>query len=332
MNDTAKVDWQKRYEAPNRLVWRGRSDGPGSIRYHEVVRCLDLREGFEAPKTGINFGMIGFASDEGIRRNQGRIGASGGPVACKQAFANVPIPVDKEVTLFDFGNIICNDGDLEASQEALGQAVSLLLRKGLRPILLGGGHEISWGHYQGIYQNYSGDKLGIINFDAHYDLRSTVKDNKSTSGSPFLQIAEARKAKNQPFSYTVFGIQSLSNTPVLFERAKNLGVKTVFAEKFFLGKVEEIHETLRQDIENHEELYVSLCMDVFSHAFAPGVSATQSLGLHPWHIVPMIRMLAASGKVLSFDIGEISPPLDRDGMTAELAAALIGNFINFSAS
>ena len=73
---------------------------------------------------------------------------------------------------------------------------------------------------------------------------------------------------------------------------------------------------------------MSLSLDVFSPAFAPGVSSIQPLGLYPWHIIPLIRQAAASGKMLSYDIAEHVPRYDIDHRTAKLAAALIYEIIH----
>src|SRR6185437_6072062 len=142
----------------------------------------------------------------GVRRNQGRIGAAEGPDAIRRTLAKLPIHKNN-FQLWDAGNILCSDGDLEASQTALSEIVSMLLSKKITPIILGGGHEVAWGHYQGIAKVYPHKNLGIINFDAHFDMRSKLEDNKGSSGTPFLQIAEAHQATKRRFDYNCVGIQ-----------------------------------------------------------------------------------------------------------------------------
>ncbi len=91
------------------------------------------------------------------------------------------------------------------------------------------------------------------------------------------------------------------------------------------GKVDEM---LNKILETHETVYVSLDMDVFAAAYAPGVSATQPLGLTPWQVIPHVRKLARSGRVVSCDVVELSPEYDRDDITAQLAAGLIAEYIH----
>ena len=81
-------------------------------------------------------------------------------------------------------------------------------------------------------------------------------------------------------------------------------------------------------IDENEIIYMSLSLDVFALAFAPGVSTIHPLGLNPWHIIPLLRQVAASGKVISYDIAEHVPRYDIDHRTAKLAATLIYEIIH----
>ena len=94
------------------------------------------------------------------------------------------------------------------------------------------------------------------------------------------------------------------------------------------GLQEKCFDFVDRIIDENDYIYMSLSLDVFSPAFAPGVSAIQPLGLNPWHIIPLIRQVAASGKVISYDIVEHVPRYDIDHRTAKLAATLIYEIIH----
>jgi formiminoglutamase len=309
---------KKYYFQADPTLWQGRQgEEPGTRMYHHV-QCLNLltEESILKEKS---YALLGFASDEGVRRNQGRPGALEGPKVLKQALAKLPYHGETPLQLFDCGEIRCDDENLEAAQEALGELVQRIRKKGAFPIILGGGHEVSWGHYQGIRDL---DNLGIINFDAHFDLRPLLEGKKGSSGTPFLQIANDRQRQNKNFDYLCLGIQKTGNSSTLFKTAQDLGVKHVLAEDFFANKQELIESTLKAFIESHDHIYLTLCLDVFAEAVAPGVSAPQALGLQPWHVLPLLSILAKSGKIVSFDIAEMSPPHDRSNITAQLGATL----------
>lgn len=319
--------WKTRYLPPDPNQWRGRSDTPPDSSFFQTIKILNLLE-HELPECDqLTFALLGFRCDEGIRRNSGRIGAAEGPASIRNALSRLPVQKQNFIC-YDVGNITCADGDLEVSQHALGVVVAKLLKAGIKPILLGGGHEMAWGHYQGIATTFPQKTLGIVNFDSHFDMRPLLEGSKGTSGTPFLQIAKSRESAKLKFDYNCVGIQHLGNVRQLFDTARAHETHIIYADELHQGLQEKCIDFIDRVIDQNELIYVTLCLDVFSAAFAPGVSASQALGLAPWNIIPMLKLLAASGKVVSFDIAELSPRYDVDQRTAKLAAALIFEFIH----
>lgn len=296
----------KLYRPPNSSIWQGRvDDGAQAKRFHQLVELADLNQNF---KPNLKVGLIGFACDEGVKRNSGRIGAKEGPRAFRQALAKLP----STIPLLDVGDIVCEDGDLESAQQALGSVIGLLLNEGIFPLVIGGGHEVSWGHYLGIAEAKKNQHLSIVNFDAHYDLRPLL-NGEGTSGTSFTQIANY----SEKFDYTCIGIQQYGNTEALKQRAKELGVTTIYAEE-----VDQELRKLDEVISRSPSIFLTVDLDVFATPFAPGVSAPQALGLLPLQVVSALEKLASSKKLVSCEIAELNPTYDPDGRTAALAASL----------
>ncbi len=321
------MSWNTLYLPPDKTQWQGRADTPSASSFFQIMQMLNLLDHPIIDIKHPTFALIGFRCDEGIRRNLGRVGAAEGPKAIRQAVGRLPVQ-HQNFTCFDAGDIVCLNGDLEASQSALGEVIALLLQQGIIPIALGGGHELAWGHYQGIARAFPKPHLGIINFDAHFDMRPLLPHHKGSSGTPFLQIAEAHRQTNRRFDYNCVGIQHAGNIRQLVETAKNYNTKIIWADELHQGQLEKCVDFVDRVADENEMVYASLCLDVFAAAFAPGVSAIQPLGLLPWHIIPLVRQLAASGKVISYDIAELSPRYDIDQCTAKLAANLIYEIIH----
>jgi formiminoglutamase len=189
---------------------------------------------------------------------------------------------------------------------------------------MGGGHETAWGHFQGISPNCK--NLLIINFDAHYDMRPLIDGQWGSSGTPFTQIAEFCKKENNSFDYMCIGIQERSNTESICKRAEQWNVKTISAETIHSKGLASTLSLLDETIASYDGVYLSVCMDVFAQTYAPGVSAPQALGLKPWQVIPLIRKIVASKKVISADFVELCPPFDQDNQTARLVASLILEF------
>jgi len=306
------------YEPPQ--AWTGRED-PDRERLHDQITPVDLQAPIEKSE---GIGFLGFCSDEGVRRNQGRVGAVEGPKALRESLQNIPV---NGGPYYDFGDIHCQGEDLEAAQIQLGASVATMLTRGIRPILLGGGHEVSWGHFQGICSALPGKHIAIVNIDAHYDLRPLLDDQKGSSGTSFLQISQWCQSMGVPFHYSCIGVQKLGNTNSLFRQADELGVRTVYADQIHREGVQVAMQEIEHVIAEHDHIYLTICLDAFAAPYAPGVSAPQVLGLNPWHVIPLLQRLTESNKVISLDVAEMSPKYDIDGRTAQLGAALISQFL-----
>lgn len=301
-------------------VWTGREDANAFEYIFQNVECIDLRT---LSNKSPAFGLIGFESDEGIRRNKGNIGAALGPQAFRNVFAKLATP--KPISILDLGNIGQIENQLEEAQEELGSAVYRMLQNHLFPIVIGGGHETAWGHYQGLKKYYPKDEIAILNFDAHFDLRPLLSKNRGSSGTPFRQIQEYLQDQQQTFHYYCAGIQPYANCRTLFEYAHQHQVKYILAEQ--IHKAPYDLQFIEKLIHQHDKIYVTVCMDVFSAAIAPGVSSPQSLGIDATYVLNALKKLKQSQKVIGLDIVELSPPYDIQNHTAKLAACLIMSFL-----
>src|SRR3990167_68913 len=262
----------KNYHPADLSLWQGRLDANLNEYYYQIIKPLDLNNSISLTP---GLALLGFACDEGVRRNLGRPGAIQGSQLIKQCLAKLPL--HKEIKIYDAGTISCSDTDLETAQYNLGFAVTKLLANGFMPIVLGGGHETAWGHYQGLEPAIEAKSLAIVNFDAHFDLRNLLIGNKGSSGTPFKQIAQARAQKNLPFDYYCLGVQPNSNSQSLFITAKDLNTHYLLAEKFYHPENPACSTLIKKIINTHDVIYLSICLDVFSASTAPGVSAPQPL-------------------------------------------------------
>ena len=326
----------KNYQLTDTDFWKGRVDDLNDIesfRMHQVIHLLDLRkleiENVEFSKFSIC--LIGFRSDEGIKRNLGRKGAINGPEYIRKEFSNLPVTFGKSIDLYDAGDIFCIENNMEEAQAQLSIAMKIILDNNMFPIVLGGGHEIAFGHYNGIVNHIEKNEkgksnIGIINFDAHFDLRPY--NDIGSSGTMFSQIADNCALDNRNFSYLCLGIQTSANTISLFKRADKLGVEHILAKDFTEANFENISIKINEFIDKHEHIYTTICSDVFNSAFAPGVSAMQPFGMHPETVLIFLKEIIKSNKVISLDIAEVSPRFDQDKRTAKLIAVIIYAIIN----
>jgi len=316
-------------------LWSGRvdaEDGERGRRWHQVVRPVAAETSNIAATTGpAGVALLGLASDAGVSRNRGRTGAAEGPTALRRMLANLAWHGGDTARLYDAGDVVCEGDALEDAQCGYGERLAALLRAGHFPIGLGGGHEIAWAAYQGIARALAGDprleQLGIVNFDAHLDLRMPPSPGRGTSGTPFLQIAEARQAAGLGFRYLCLGASEAANTPALFDRAARLGTEVVLDVHAASPAAEA---TLQRFVANSSAVYLTFCLDVLPPAVAPGVSAPSALGVTLHRAVALLRSALADcghgrpgSKLLLADVAELNPHHDPDGRTARTAARLV---------
>jgi formiminoglutamase len=307
--------------------WRGRTDaidGEAGRRWHQVAQPV-------ASATMPGVALLGFACDAGVKRNHGRCGAAAGPRAVRKYLANLAWHGGDGERLYDAGDVACRDDGLEAAQAAYAQRAAALLRGGHRVIGLGGGHEIAWASYQGIAAALQDDprlaRLGIINFDAHFDLRQPEQAGHGTSGTPFLQIAEARAAAGLDFRYLCLGVSETANTPALYARASRLGVR--FVPDVEIGDA-AVDGRVRDFVRECDAIYCTFCLDVLPPAVAPGVSAPSGLGIPLHRALALLRLLRrecrdapGADRLVLADIAELSPGHDAaDARTARTAARI----------
>ena len=300
-------------------IWSGRFDGDDALS-QRIFQRVTLENNYEniLPK---DFVLHGFSVDEGVRRNKGRVGAKDAPDIIRKNASNFPV-MNPEFSLKDFGNIYCVDENLEKSQDELSEKVFQTLRKEGKSIVFGGGHEVTFAHYSGIKKAFPNKKIGIINIDAHFDNRKPEDGKTGTSGTGFWQIAQ-----EGPIHSLHIGIQRNSNTLKLFDTAHQLGMKYMLAEELFFENLPNIYQKIDDFLDDIDLLYLTICMDTFNVAVAPGVSALAYNGIFAdAAFMHFYRHILKTKKLVALDVAEVNPIYDIQERTARLAASLVNEW------
>ncbi|NET33668.1 MAG: formimidoylglutamase [Cyanothece sp. SIO1E1] len=317
----------KLYKPCDPKIWKGRVDSaidPKQFRWHQVVRienAFKLEDGSEKV-------LLGFPCDVGVERNRGRLGAAEGPDYFRESVGSLCWHGD-EAGFVDIGNIYPDRNNLEEAQVELGKLVHVLLQKQKIPCIIGGGHETAFGHYLGIAsylkETKPDAKLGIVNIDAHFDLRSY--DELPNSGTPFLQALDHAVNNDTEAEYFVYGINPQNNTKSLFETADRFGVKYVINQKVNSNSMQSI-EKLESFIQDKTHIYLTICLDVFEVSIAPGVSAPAWQGVKLSHAQQVLNLIKKSGRMISMDVCELNPRYDHNTITAKTAGMLVAGFMD----
>ena len=303
------TNWQPASPA----LWQGRDDRAESPTALRLFQTITLSPAFSPEMHAEQIALLGFACDEGVKRKQGRTGAAGAPDALRKALANLASHAGHQ-RLVDLGNIVAQAPDLEGAQQALRTAVQRCLQAEMRTFVLGGGHETAFAHGAGVLDAFPQAKVGIVNLDAHLDLRYA---EQPTSGTPFRQLAHLCEQQQREFHYACVGVSRAANTQALWDEAQRLGVTVV----------EDLHcdtaqAQLAQFVANMDVIYLTIDLDVLPVWEMPAVSAPAALGVPLATLLGLIEPLCRSGKLQAVDMVEFNPRFDDDGRAARVAARL----------
>jgi formiminoglutamase len=272
-----------------------------------------------------NFGLWGYADDDGIALNGGRIGARFAPEFIRRFFyRTTPATMTSKPALLDYGNWT----PATTLAEQLTQLPPLLAGKLMEHpmVTLGGGHDYGAvdgaGFLQWCIQHHHDTKPLVINFDAHLDVRPWSKG--LNSGTPFSWLID--HFPNQ-FDFIEVGIQKHCSSPDHHAWARNQNAQILSLD--FVQSVGVV-TALRQVLAGtspQQPCFISLDIDVLSQSQAPGSSQSWVAGLQYHELVAAMQWLHAHKMVRLLGIYEVSPPLDSDHQTSKLAACLVDSFL-----
>lgn len=199
---------------------------------------------------------------------------------------------------------IVNKGDFEIKDYfEIEKITAAHLNANNKIFTLGGDHSISYPIIKAYHKHYP--LLDILHIDAHADLYDQYEGDKHSHACPFARIMESGFALN----LVQVGIRTLNSH------------QAAQAKKF---KV-QIHQMKNLDLAAiprfKNPLYISLDMDAFDPAFAPGVSHHEPGGLSSRQVIELIQNIDA--QVVGADLVEYNPNRDFQSMTAYLAAKMM---------
>ncbi|WP_376789894.1 agmatinase family protein [Thermoflexus sp.] len=290
------------------------------------VRIADL---IRADPVGAHVALIGIPFDTTVI---GRRGAREAPAAIRRAlYRMTAFDLESGVDLagllhiVDLGDVAVVHTDVHETHRRVSAVIAEAVRRGLRLLVLGGDHGLSYATIRGVREGLGGEPIGVIQFDAHHDLRAPL-EGEITSGTPFRRLLE--EGLLQGPHLVQIGLLGGRNSRAYYEIARQHGVHGIPAARVHTAGPESIVQTaLVHAAVGTSGFWISLDMDVFDPAYAPGVSAPSPGGLIAFQGLTMVRQLAAHPACLGMELVETAPPLDPDGRTVALAGALAYRFL-----
>lgn len=280
-----------------------------------------------APAIHSSYVIAGYPDDEGIKINGGRPGAASAPDAIRRPLYKMTSPawLQKEFSLIDLGNLTSLASLADRHTTAADAAYSTLTQ-GHHWIGLGGGHDYAYADGSGFLRTFPKAKYKplIINFDAHLDVRDTSQG--LSSGTPFYRLLT--DFPENSFDFIEIGIQAQCNSTAHYNWAlsKNTTIIT-YDDLLHAPLTETVLERIAEHLVHKRPTYLSVDIDAFSSAYAPGCSQSWATGLEPYGFFSLFDILLRRLDVRALGVYEVSPPLDTDDRTSKLAAQIVHRFL-----
>lgn len=206
-----------------------------------------------------------------------------------------------EIDLVDRGDIALDEGPED--DDRITAAIAEALRAGAIPIALGGDHAVTYPILKAIAAAHG--PVTILHFDAHPDIYDELGGDRRSHASPFARIMEDGLAKR----LIQVGIRTMNRH--CREQAARFGVEVIEARQFRPGGLPALEGPL----------YISLDIDGFDPAFAPGVSHPEPGGLSVRDVTDVL--LDIDVPIAGADVVEFNPDRDINGLTAVVAAKMV---------
>jgi agmatinase len=187
------------------------------------------------------------------------------------------------------------------------------------PVMLGGEHSITPPIVRVAAESY--DKLSVLQFDAHSDLRESYSGNRYSHASAMRRVLDWT-----PYLVQV-GIRSVSEEEYQDcpRQIRHIVTPKMFAE----DDADCLNQILRSLTEN---VYITIDIDVFDPAYAPGTGTPEPGGLDWFLVTKILQKVFAAKNIVGADVVEVSPLGGNNVITEFLAARLVAKLITFQES
>ena len=300
-----------------RAPWQDRPE----TRVSNWISLWDFAEPIDAGLIGAPYSAASISAS----------GAAGGPESIRMTFRyNATYTPDwdtdiKDLTVRDLGDIGGHLTDVSIAHANIEQAVrdALTIGEPFVPIILGGDHSITAPAVRGFVAANPGKSIGIINIDAHYDLR--VDDWGPHNGTPFRQLIEGGvNGKN----VVELGIHGFMNASYYRQWADDHGVTTITGRDVHKRGMETcILEALGIAGDGTDLIYVSVDIDCLAYPWAAGTSASSPEGLSAWDLLEAMFVCGQHPKVAALDVVEVDPTRDTHDHTARSGCSTVLTFL-----
>ena len=268
--------------------------------------------GMSSPLEKSRFVFFGVPFD---RTSTYKPGSRFAPSALRDVSANLELysirsNLDLEkVPVHDAGDIDTVE-DLSETLRRTTQVWKELTATGKIPIIAGGEHTVTKAAVDALPTD-----LGIVNLDAHLDLRDEFLGEKLSHATFMRRVAE----RIDPSHVMEVGIRAFSKPEL--DYCHESGLQIITPQDIRKSPLDKTAQRIRSFLSGFTRSYLTVDIDVLDPAYAPGVGNPEPDGITTDELLTLVQAAMTSNTV-GFDLVEVSPQLDS-GQTAAVGAKVI---------
>jgi len=228
-----------------------------------------------------------------------------------------PLFDGQPISCIDAGNIPTTMHDNAGNRFRIEAKTREVLALPAVPILLGGDDSVVIPFLAGFADH---GPVWVLQIDAHIDWRDTVHGERYGYSSPM------RRASEMPHvvGMVQVGLRSVGSARLAeIEAAQHYGSRFVTAREVHANGV----DAALQRIPEGAQVVITLDCDGLDPGIMPGVAARTPGGLTYMQAIDLIAGVGKRARIAGFDLVELYPPADIDGLSALTAARLLVNAI-----
>ncbi|OYD06242.1 agmatinase family protein [Paludifilum halophilum] len=299
-------------------------------KVHQWIETLNPRTADETDWSSVDVTLLGVPLS---RSSISASAASENPDAIRRAWKSfTPYNLEEDVDLtplrvVDLGDVPQHVTDIAACHRNIREAM-----KGMRrhhphtfPLVIGGDHSITAMLVKGWKEAHPDKRLGILQLDTHFDLRS-LEEFGPANGTPIRNLVESGDVRGEDV-YNI-GLHGFFNARSLKDFADEAGIHYVTLKQARRQGIDTvIRESLDRLSQKVDTIYLTVDMDVLDITQGPGAPAATPGGMRTDELFEAVRLAGTCSKVGSMDLVCLDPARDVSGATVKAGTHVMLSFL-----
>jgi len=314
--------------APPTFRWNKREVAEPKV--HEWIQTLDPVAHERINWSEVDVTILGVPLS---RSSISASAASENPDAFRRAwkhFATYNLDEDVDLTVLqvvDLGDVRQHVTDIAVCHRNIQEAMIAMRAHHPHslPLMIGGDHSITAMLVKGWKAAHPEERIGILQLDTHFDLRS-LEDHGPNNGTPIRHLIESGTVRGED----VFniGLHGFFNAKSLKEYADRAGVRYItLKEARKKGVAQSVYEALQQLAERVDTIYLTVDMDVLDISVGPGAPASTPGGMRSDELFEAVLLAGTFPKVRAMDLVCLDPHRDVAQATVKAGVHVMLSFL-----